>query len=96
MTANGPVKVRKTDSLRLLRAMQRGEIEWKLDKNLGLEVPAKVQGMSQAELDRITVGRGMQPAQYKRMLDQVRSERVAHLKANIPGLNPSIMDKGVY
>jgi phosphoenolpyruvate carboxykinase (ATP) len=96
MTANGPVKVRKTDSLRLLRAMQRGKIEWKLDKNLGLEVPAKVQGMSQAELDRITVGRGMQPAQYKRMLNQVRSERVAHLKTNVPGLNPSIMEKGVY
>lgn len=95
-TADGAVKVRKQDSLRLLRAMQRGEIQWQLDPNLGLEVPVAVKGMTRAELDRITVGRGMQPAEFKRVLGQMRADRVAHLKTNVPGLDGSIVSRGAY
>jgi ATP-dependent phosphoenolpyruvate carboxykinase len=95
-TAAGLEKVRKEDSLRLLRAMQRGEITWRLDPNLGLEVPVAVKGMSKADLDRITVGRGMAAGQLERLLGAVRADRISHLKSNVPGLDPSIIARGAY
>lgn len=96
LTADGPVKVRKGDSLKLLRAMQRNEIQWKLDPNTGLEVPKSVKGMSQADLSRLTVGRGMQTGELKRQLTQLRNDRVAHLQAKVQGLDASIIEKGAY
>lgn len=95
-TADGQTKVRKEDSLKLLRAMQRGEITWRLDANLGLEVPVAVKGMSQAELDRITLGRGMPAAELGRMMSQVRQDRISHLQSKVQGLDPSIIARGSY
>ena len=96
LSAEGQVKVRKDDSLKLLRAMQRDEIQWRLDPNLGLEVPVAVKGMSKADLARLNVGRGMQPAELQRQLSQVRQERISHLSAKVPGLDASIVGQGAY
>jgi ATP-dependent phosphoenolpyruvate carboxykinase len=96
LTGEGQVKVRKTDSMKLLRAMQRGEITWRLDPVLGLEVPATVKGMSQAELDRLTVGRGMSQARLGGLCQQARADRLTHLNAKVPGLDPSILSQGAY
>jgi len=96
LTADGPTKVAKTDSLRLLRAMQRNEIKWQLDPTLGLEVPVEVKGMSKADLARITVGRGMAQSELQSRMSQVRQDRISHLKTKVPGLDPSIIDRGAY
>ena len=95
-TADGLVKVQKSDTMRLLRAMQRGAITWQLDPRLGLEVPVAVKGMADADLQRLTVGRGMSSADLQRITDQVRGERVDFLKKNVPGLDSSVIAKGAY
>ena len=97
-TAEGLVKVQKSDTMRLLRAMQRGgdSITWQLDQRLGLEIPVAIKGMTEAELQRLGVGRGMNPAELQRITDQARADRVGFLKKNLPGLDGAIIAKGAY
>ena len=95
-TAEGLVKVQKSDTMRLLRAMQRGAITWQLDPRLGLEVPVAVKGMTDAELQRLGVGRGMSPAELGQLTDRVRADRVEFLKKNLPDLDAAIIARGAY
>ena len=69
---------------------------WRLDPVLGLEVPAAVKGMSQAELDRITLGHGLEEGQVRQLCEKTRAERLAHLATSVPGLDPAIISSGAY
>jgi phosphoenolpyruvate carboxykinase (ATP) len=71
------VKIRPEDTFAMIKAILRGEVEWKYDGNVGYMVPSRAEGV---ELDRFDPYNVYDAVHYSRMMESLRRERMEYLK----------------
>jgi phosphoenolpyruvate carboxykinase (ATP) len=81
-------KITISVSTEIMKQIAKEGIVWQTDPDWGYEVPVNVPGI---DLETYTPGSYYSDAEYKQLVDKLRSERRAWL-AKFPGLDPAILD----
>ena len=77
------IKVKPEESKHLLLALVKGEVEWRRDPDLGVDVAVKAMGRDFSRLDPRNV---YTPSEYEEALRKLREERVRFFEEKLPAL----------
>ncbi len=71
------IKIKKEDTFDVIKAILKGTIKWKFDKNVGYDIPEEILGVDMKKFDPYMI---YGDEKFKEIMDKLRKEREKYLK----------------